>query len=79
MEKSAEQAKNTAETAKIYHRGEDGLLDEIAQSLKETERTDAAVSGKLANIANKRWLRKVSEVSWNRSLTNTLDQWTATK
>ena len=35
--KSAEQAKNTTETAKIDHQVEDGLLDEIAQSLEEME------------------------------------------
>ena len=37
------------------------MLDEIAQSLDETERTDEPVSDKLANIANKRWLQTLSE------------------
>ena len=39
----------------------DGLLDEIAQSLDETERTDEAVAEKLADIANKRWLQMLSD------------------
>ena len=39
----------------------DGLLDEIAQSLDETERTDEAVAEKLAVIANKRWLQMLSD------------------
>ena len=39
----------------------DGLLDEIAQSLDETERTDEDVAEKLADIANKRWLQILSD------------------
>ena len=39
----------------------DGLLDEIAQSLDETERTDEAVAEKLTDIANKRWLQMLSD------------------
>lgn len=34
---------------------EGDVLDDIAQSLDETERTDEPVSEKLANIANKTW------------------------
>ena len=41
-------------------RDENGLLEEIAQSLDETERTDEAVAEKLADIANKRWLQMLS-------------------
>lgn len=37
------------------------VLDEIAQSLNEAEKTGEAVSEKLANIANKSWLHKLSE------------------
>ncbi len=40
---------------------DDPLLDEIAQSLDETERTGDPVSDKLALIANKRWNRKLSD------------------
>lgn len=40
---------------------QDGLLEEIAQSLEETERTDKAVAQKLADIASKRWLQKLSD------------------
>ena len=39
----------------------DCLLDEIVQSLDETERTDEAVAEKLADIANKRWLQMLSD------------------
>ena len=39
----------------------DSLLDEIAQSLDETERTDEAVAEKLPDIANKRWLQMLSD------------------
>ena len=39
----------------------DPLLDEIAQSLDETERTGDPVSDKLALIANKRWNHKLSD------------------
>ena len=34
----------------------DGLLDEMAQLLDQTERTEEAAAEKLADIANKRWL-----------------------
>jgi hypothetical protein len=40
---------------------DDPLLDEIAQSLDETERTGDPVSDKLALIANKRWNHKLSD------------------
>lgn len=42
-------------------REENGLLDEIAESLDETERTDEAIAEKLADIANKRWLPMLSD------------------
>ena len=38
-----------------------GLLDEIAQSLDETERTDEAVAEKLADTANYCWLQMLSD------------------
>lgn len=40
---------------------QDDVLDDIAQSLDETERTAEPVSEKLANVANKSWLHKLSE------------------
>ena len=40
---------------------DDPLLDEIAQSLDESERTSDPVSEKLALIANKRWNQKLSD------------------
>lgn len=40
---------------------EDPLLDEIAQSLTETEKTEPKVSDKLAKIINSRWLNKLNE------------------
>jgi hypothetical protein len=40
---------------------DDPLLDEIAQSLDETERTGDHVSDKLVLIANKRWNHKLSD------------------
>ena len=40
---------------------EDTLLDEIVQSLNETERTDAKISEKLAKIVENRWLNKLSD------------------
>ncbi|CAB4006472.1 Hypothetical predicted protein [Paramuricea clavata] len=40
---------------------DDPLLDEIAQSLDETERTGDPVLDKLALIANKRWNHKLSD------------------
>ena len=49
----------------------DGLLDEIAQSLDETERTDEAVAEKLADIANKRWLQILSD----EKLKEKLEKW----
>ena len=39
----------------------DALLDEIAQSLTETENTAPKVSEKLANIVNLRWLNKLDD------------------
>ena len=39
---------------------DDSLLDEIAQSLSETEKTDPKVSDKLAKIINLRW-RKLDD------------------
>ena len=49
----------------------DGLLDEIAQSLEETERTDEAFAEKLADIANKRWLQRLSD----EKLKEKLEKW----
>ena len=46
----------------------DGLLDEISQSLDETERTDEAVAEKLADIANKRWLQLLSDEKLKENL-----------
>ncbi|KAK2561863.1 hypothetical protein P5673_015256 [Acropora cervicornis] len=40
---------------------EDALLDEIVQSMNETEKTDAKISGKLAKIVENRWLNKLSD------------------
>ncbi|KAK3731997.1 hypothetical protein QZH41_005498 [Actinostola sp. cb2023] len=40
---------------------QDSLLDDIVQSLDETERTAEPVSEKLANVANKSWLHKLSD------------------
>ena len=40
---------------------QDGSLDEIAQLLDETERTDEAVAEKMADIANKCWLQRLSD------------------
>ena len=40
---------------------EDTLLDEIVQSLTETEKTDAKISEKLAKIVKNRWLNKLSD------------------
>ena len=40
---------------------QDDVLDDIAQSLDEAERTAAPVSEKLANVANKSWLHKLSD------------------
>lgn len=57
----------------------DGLLDEIAQSLEETERTDEAVAEKLADIANKRWLQRLSDEKLKESWKNGLDQSIAIK
>lgn len=37
------------------------MLDDIAQSLDEAERTAELVSEKLANVANKSWLHKLSD------------------
>ena len=45
---------NTAES-------QDDVLDDIAQSLDEAERTAAPVLEKLANVANKSWLHKLSD------------------
>ena len=39
---------------------EDTLLDEIIQSMNETEKTDAKISEKLAKIVKNRWLNKLS-------------------
>ena len=39
---------------------EDTLLDEIIQSMNETEKTDAKISEKLAKIVENRWLNKLS-------------------
>ena len=50
-----------------------GLLDEIAQSLDETVRTDEAVAEKLADIANKRWLQMLSDDKLKESWKNVLD------
>ena len=41
----------------------DALLDEIAQSLTETEKTAPKVSEKLANIVNLGWLNKLDDKS----------------
>jgi hypothetical protein len=40
---------------------EDNLLNEIAEALDDTERTDDAIPEKLAEIANKRWHHKLSD------------------
>ena len=40
---------------------EDTLLDEIVQSMNETENTDAKISEKLAKIVENRWLNKLSD------------------
>ena len=40
---------------------EDPLLDEIVQSMTETEKTDAKISEKLAKIVENRWLNKLSD------------------
>ena len=40
---------------------QDDVLDDIAQSLDEAERTAEPVSEKLANVANKSWLHKLSD------------------
>ena len=40
---------------------EDTLLDEIVQSMNETEKTDAKISEKLAKIVENRWLNKLSD------------------
>ena len=40
---------------------EDTLLDEIVQSMNETEKTDAKISEKLAKIVENRWLSKLSD------------------
>ena len=40
---------------------EDTLLDEIAQSMNETEKTDAKISEKLAKIVKNRWPYKLSD------------------
>ena len=40
---------------------EDTLLDEIVQSMNETEKTGAKISEKLAKIVEKRWLNKLSD------------------
>ena len=41
----------------------DSLLDEIAQSLTDTEKTAPKVSEKLAKIVNLRWLNKLDETN----------------
>ena len=40
---------------------QDDVLDDIAQSLDEAERTAEPVSEKLANVVNKSWLHKLSD------------------
>ena len=40
---------------------EDTLLDEIVQSMNETENTDAKILEKLAKIVENRWLNKLSD------------------
>jgi tRNA A37 threonylcarbamoyladenosine synthetase subunit TsaC/SUA5/YrdC len=40
---------------------EDPLLDEISQTLKETEKTSPKIAPKLANIINKWWLNKLTD------------------
>jgi hypothetical protein len=40
---------------------EDPLLDEISQTLEETEKTSPKIAPKLANIINKRWLNKPTD------------------
>ena len=40
---------------------EDTLLDEIVQSMNETEKTDAKISEKLAKIVENRWFNKLSD------------------
>ena len=40
---------------------EDTLLDEIIQSMNETENTDAKILEKLAKIVENRWLNKLSD------------------
>ena len=40
---------------------EDTLLDEIVQSMNETEKTDAKILEKLAKIVENRWLNKLSD------------------
>ena len=54
LEDDEQQAANMADV-------DDPLLEEIAQSFDETERTGDPVSDKLALIANKRWNHKLSE------------------
>ena len=40
---------------------EDTLLDEIVQSMNETEKTDAKISEKLEKIVENRWFNKLSD------------------
>ena len=40
---------------------QDDVLDDIAQSVDEAERTAEPVSEKLANVVNKSWLHKLSD------------------
>ena len=54
---------STDETGMDKDCGEQGdlLLTEIELSLNQDERTDDPVSEKLANIANHRWLQRLSD------------------
>ena len=51
---------STCEDSTGYDEG-DSLLDEIAQSLTDTEKTAPKVSEKLAKIVNLRWLNKLDD------------------
>ena len=61
-ESDAEQLLESNKRQKIQDGDEeDTLLDEIVQSLTETEKTDAKISEKLAKIVKNRWLNKLSD------------------
>ena len=59
-----------SETAKDCHDEADLLLTEIEQTLNQEERTDDPVSKKLADIANQRWLQRLSDDQLKEKLDN---------